>query len=74
MRYKGFLTAMRQEVTRKHSQDGWALDSVILHNEVLRKNREEIRAHPAEGVYVYGLFIDGAAWDRCVSVCVFVEN
>ena len=55
---------MRQEVTRSHFQDGWALDCVILHNEVLRKNREEIRAHPAEGVYVYGLLIDGAAWDR----------
>ncbi|XP_010893351.3 dynein heavy chain 8, axonemal [Esox lucius] len=59
---QGFLTAMRQEVTRAHK--GWALDTVTLHNEVLKQNKEEITASPTEGVYVYGLFLDGAGWNR----------
>ena len=40
----GFLTAMRQEVTRAHK--GWALDSVTLHNDVLKIFKEEIYASP----------------------------
>lgn len=41
----GFLTAMRQEVARAHK--GWALDSVILHNEVLKLMKEELKGSPA---------------------------
>jgi len=36
---------MRQEATRAHK--GWALDTVTIHNEVLKQNKEEITAPPS---------------------------
>ncbi|GAB1603179.1 hypothetical protein Ahia01_000598400 [Argonauta hians] len=61
---QGFLTAMRQEVTRKYKHKGWALDSVYLQNDVTTKRKEETLAIPSEGVYIYGLYLEGASWDR----------
>lgn len=42
--FSGFLTAMKQEVTR--SRKGWALDQVILHNDVTKYQRDEIKVAP----------------------------
>lgn len=61
---------MRQEVTRAHK--GWALDSAVLHNEVLRQYKDDITSPPPEGVYIHGLFLDGSGWDR--RNCKLVES
>lgn len=46
---------MRQEVTRAHK--GWALDSVTLHNEVIKAVKEDISAPPVVccQTYYFGL-------------------
>ncbi|XP_041823849.1 dynein heavy chain 5, axonemal [Melanotaenia boesemani] len=64
---QGFLTAMRQETTRSNLSRGWALDTVTLSNDVTKMMKEDVMAPPPEdvgGVYIYGLFLDGAGWDR----------
>ncbi|XP_039952580.1 dynein heavy chain 8, axonemal [Bactrocera tryoni] len=69
---QGFLTAMKQEVARAHQ--GWALDQVTMHNDVLKVGIEECKKPPKEGVFVEGLFVDGAGWDRKLSRLIEATN
>jgi len=60
---QGFLTAVQQEITRAHKNENWALDSVVMHSEVTDiKDSDNVKHAPREGVYIHGLFMDGAAW------------
>eukprot|EP00928_Gymnodinium_smaydae_P031101 TRINITY_DN22944_c0_g4_i1.p1 TRINITY_DN22944_c0_g4~~TRINITY_DN22944_c0_g4_i1.p1 ORF type:complete len:1938 (-),score=445.97 TRINITY_DN22944_c0_g4_i1:215-5482(-) len=61
---QGFLTGMRQEVTRQHKKDQWALDDVISHTEVLAFDHERVKDVPDEGQNIHGLFMEGARWNR----------
>jgi len=61
---QGFLTGMRQEVTRQHKKDQWALDDVISHTEILAFDAERIKEVPEEGQNIHGLFIEGGRWNR----------
>ncbi|XP_055386175.1 dynein axonemal heavy chain 8 [Condylostylus longicornis] len=58
---QGFLTAMKQEVARAHK--GWALDQIAMMNEVTKLFEEEYKKPPKEGVYIHGMYLDGAGWD-----------
>merc|ERR1719498_1571663 len=61
---QGFLTAVQQEVTRRHQ--GWSLDDIQVYTEVTPMENEDVEKKDKieEGVYIWGLFLDGAAWDK----------
>jgi len=83
---QGFLTAVQQEVTRRHN--GWSLDDVVIYSEMTQFEKDEVekKERIEEGVYCWGLFLDGAAWDKkknslcdappkklfCAVPCLFV--
>jgi dynein heavy chain len=60
---QGFLTAMKQEVTRLHKADKWALDDMMYHSIVTDyADNSNVKKAPEEGVYIHGLFLDGCGW------------
>jgi len=68
---QGFLTAMKQEVTRRHKHDRWALDDVVLKSTILDEADPKKMKHPTDdgGVYIHGLCLDGCSYDlksRCL--------
>lgn len=65
-----FDPAPSQEITRANK--GWALDRMVLCNEVTRWMKDDVTQPPAEGVYVYGLHLEGAGWDR--RSCKLVDS
>merc|ERR1711907_456362 len=63
---QGFLTGMRQEVTRQHKKEKepWALDDVVSHTQILQQDLERVKEPPEEGQNIHGLFMEGARWNR----------
>jgi len=69
---QGFLTSMKQEVTRQHKAQQWSLDEVEYISEVKKEvvpgddGRIDGRNFPAiaEGVLIHGLFLEGAGWNK----------
>jgi len=73
---QGMLTAMKQEVCRKHQKDAvkWALDDIIYHTEVTNYERiESVKSSPQEGCYIHGLFLEGGAWSKDQQLLVESE-
>ncbi|KAG1684351.1 Dynein heavy chain 5, axonemal [Nymphon striatum] len=65
---QGFLTAVRQEETRAHK--GWSLDSAQVRTNVTQMRINDVKSSPNRGVYIYGLYIQGAGWDKQNSILI----
>jgi dynein heavy chain, axonemal len=57
---QSFLTAALQNYARKHRIP---IDMIAYHHEMLAGGASDIATPPDEGVYVYGLFLEGCGWD-----------
>ena len=58
---QGFMTGVLQTHSRKHKV---AIDMLNFSFKVLEEDHDQVESHPKDGVYIYGLFMDGARWDR----------
>lgn len=58
---QGFMTASLQTFARKHME---AIDGLSFEFEILTAEVEDIKDHPEDGVIVYGLYLEGARFDR----------
>ncbi|XP_054832932.1 dynein axonemal heavy chain 1 [Eublepharis macularius] len=57
---QAFLTGTLQNFARKSVI---SIDTISFDFKVMNESVHEITARPAEGCYIYGLFLEGARWD-----------
>ena len=58
---QGFMTSVKQTYSRKYSI---AVDTLLIGCEVMSFDQKQATKGPSDGVYIYGLFFEGARFDR----------
>lgn len=58
---QGFLTAILQNYARKYQ---FPIDTVSFSFVMRRESVEELDTKPTDGCYIYGLFLEGARWNK----------
>ena len=64
---QGFLTAILQNYARKYR---FPIDTVAFSFVMRNEMMEELTTKPEDGCYLYGLFLEGARWDKTIKSLV----
>ncbi|KAL9644994.1 hypothetical protein ABK040_004487 [Willaertia magna] len=59
----GFLTAIKQTQARRYNDVDKSIDKLDLEFNFIAKDPNTIVEKPKEGVYVYGVLLEGSGWD-----------
>ncbi len=51
-------------------QAKWSLENLILKSEITNKTKEDIKAAPTNGIYIHGLFLEAASWNKKNGILV----
>lgn len=62
---QGFLTACLQNYARKYA---YPIDTVAF--SFVYRDEEAMETKPDDGVYIFGLFLEGARWDKSIKSLV----
>jgi dynein heavy chain len=58
---QAFLTGSAQNFARRYVIP---IDNVVWEFEMMKNDKEEFESGPDDGVYTYGLFLEGCRWDK----------
>ena len=61
---QAFLTGSLQNYARKHK---YAIDTVAFNYKMVKENWHKLTQRPNDGIYIRGLFLEGARWDASVN-------
>jgi dynein heavy chain len=66
---QGFMTGVLQTHSRRYKI---AIDTLVFRTEVLDRSADALHEPPKNGVYIYGVFLEGARWDQ--KACEIAES
>lgn len=64
---QGFLTGVLQEYAR-HPDRQIAIDELVFSFKFTEMTKERCSIKAAEGVYIHGLYMEGACWDNSKKI------
>ncbi|KAG2467824.1 DYH8 protein, partial [Polypterus senegalus] len=60
----GLLGIFKQQCVRQHAERTGTVEPMVFQTVITQRDKEHMRDPPQEGMFVYGLYVWGAAWHK----------